>query len=131
MRGASALQDALDTAGAGEVAVWVVWERVLPTDLAPPSNGVLARVRYRGAAQYWDPELLGSRAFLRTALAHRERLPAWMELDEDAVIWDLVAVYPPGPTWQDLPPFPGQLAVPVVDAKEKLAGWLREAAPPR
>lgn len=135
MRGASALQDALERAGSLEVSVWVVWERVLATDIAPPTSGVLAEVRDRRAEQFWDPQLRCSRAFLRAAMTRRERLPSWMELGEDTVIWDMVAVYAPGETWQDrfgllqdLPPFPAKFGAPVVDVAGELEGWMREAA---
>jgi hypothetical protein len=75
-----------------DVRVFVVWEPVLPTDLAAPSTAALARVPDLRAAQYWD----------------RERVLSHLlgEHNRPTVVWDFIAVYAPGATWQDVPPKP-------------------------
>lgn len=75
-----------------DVRVFVVWEPVLPTDLAAPSTAALARVPDLRAAQYWD----------------RQRVLSHLlgEHNRPSVVWDYIAVYAPGTTWQDTPPKP-------------------------
>ncbi len=75
-----------------DIRVFVVWEPVLPTDLAPPSTAALARVPDRRVTQYWD----GKRALSRLMGEH----------DRASVVWDYIAVFEPGATWQDAPPKP-------------------------
>jgi hypothetical protein len=67
------------------VRVFVVWEPVLPTDWAAPSTASLKRISDARAAQYWDKERLVSKSR--------------GEHDEDSIIWDYIAVYAPGATW--------------------------------
>jgi hypothetical protein len=75
-----------------DVRVFVVWEPVLPTDFAAPSTAALARIPDLRAAQYWD----------------RQRVLSHLlgEHDRPSVVWDYIAVYAPGTTWQDAPPKP-------------------------
>lgn len=73
-----------------DVRVFVVWEPVLPTDLAAPSTAALARVPDVRVTQYWDR---------KRALSH-----LMGEHDRRSVVWDYIAVYEPGAIWQDSPP---------------------------
>jgi hypothetical protein len=75
-----------------DVRVFVVWEPVLPTDLVAPSTAALARIPDMRVAQYWDRE---------RALSH-----LMGEHSRPSVVWDYIAVYAPGVTWQDVPPKP-------------------------
>src|SRR5215472_6934844 len=83
------------------VRVFVVWEPVLSTDFSAPSTAALARVPDARVTQYWDRE--------RT-LSH-----LMGEYNRATVVWDYIAVYEPGATWQDAPPKPVYSDHPVRD----------------
>lgn len=72
------------------VRAFVVWEPVLPTDWSSPSTSALKRVSDPRASQYWD--------------RHRLISHSMGERDRKSVVWDHIAVYPPGVTWKDHPP---------------------------
>ena len=78
----------------------MIWEPVLPTDLAAPSTMTLKRISDSRASQYWDKEHLVSKSIG----------------DEDGVVWDYVAVYSQGKVWGKGPPEPLYSHVPVVRA---------------
>jgi len=82
--------------------VFVIWEPVQPTDLGSPSTLTLARLSDLRASQYWDKEHIVSRLL--------------GEHDIASVVWDYVAVYPPGKLWDQAPPEPAYSSVPVVRA---------------
>jgi hypothetical protein len=88
----------------------VVWEPVLATDLGAPSTATLHRLHDLRAEQFWDKDRL---------LSH-----ALGEKDRKTVVWDHIAIYEPGKTWQDSPPAPlfaGGTVVRVIDqAREQL-----------
>lgn len=83
------------------VRVFVVWEPVLATDLGAPSTATLKRVSDTRASQYWD----------------RGRVLSHLmgEHDRASVVWDYIAVYPPGALWNEAPPKPTYSANPVAD----------------
>jgi hypothetical protein len=101
------------------VRVFVVWEPVLPSDLGPPSTATLGRIPDPRAAQFWDKMRLVSRAI--------------GEHDRRGLVWDYVAVYPPGAMWRERPPEPLYHGRPVVRVKEAartaLAQALQEVEP--
>lgn len=99
MQGASATGHLLNEIGGKDVRVFVVWEPVLPTDLAAPSTAALARVPDPRVTQYWDRE---------RALSH-----LMGEHNRATVIWDYIAVYERGAVWQDAPPKPAYADHPV------------------
>ena len=112
MQGASAFQKLLDEQREGKIRVFVIWEPVLPTDLAAPSTMTLKRINDSRAAQYWDKEHLVSKS-----------------IGEDDLVWDYVAVYPPGKLWEKGPPEPTYSHAPVVraiDATKDAIGKLSE-----
>ena len=78
----------------------MIWEPVLPTDLAAPSTMTLKRIADLRASQYWDKEHLVSKSIGET----------------DGVVWDYVAVYPQGKLWEKGPPEPNYSHAPVVRA---------------
>ena len=100
MQGASAFQKLLDEQREGKIRVFVIWEPVLPTDLAAPSTVTLNRIADARASQYWDKEHLVSKSIG----------------EEDGVVWDYVAVYPQGKLWDKGPPVPVYSQAPVVGA---------------
>lgn len=69
---------------------FVIWEPVLATDWASPSTASLGRISDTRAAQFWDKDRLISHSM--------------GEHDRRSVVWDYIAVYPPGATWDDAPP---------------------------
>lgn len=85
----------------------MIWEPILPTDLAAPSTRTLARIPDLRAAQYWDKDHLLSKAIG----------------EPDGVVWDYVAVYEMGKRWNQAVPEPVYSNVPVVRA----IGGTREA----
>ena len=90
MQGASALGRLLREFNSKDVRVFVIWEPVLATDFTAPSTAALARIPDLRASQYWDR---------RRALSH-----LLGERNRSTVVWDYIAVYAPGPLWQDAPP---------------------------
>lgn len=89
----------------------MIWEKVIDSDRAAPSTPVLRRISDSRAAQFWDPE-----RFLSRALG---------EKDDESIVWDWVAVYPPGVKWGGEPVYRGR---PVVKIKDKLAAALADLA---
>ena len=116
MQGASAFQKILDEQREGKIRVFVIWEPVLPTDLAAPSTMTLKRIADPRASQYWDNEHLVSKSLG----------------EEDGVVWDYVAVYTQGKLWDRGPPEPTYSKAPVIHAiegtREAIQKLLRESA---
>jgi hypothetical protein len=103
-----------------KLAVFVVWEPVLGSDLGPPSDENIARVSDLRAHQYWDPKLLLSNEFLALTQAFPEKFSEEhkKELARRNLIWDAVVVFDPGVTWKGMLPFPDYSGGPVVDVTE-------------
>jgi hypothetical protein len=72
------------------VRTFVIWEPVLFTDWSSPSTTTLGRISNSQAAQFWDKNRLISQAM--------------GEHDRQSIVWDYVAVYAQGATWEELPP---------------------------
>lgn len=85
MQGASAIEEVLKGFPGKHVRAFVVWEPVLPTDWGAPSTAALNRISDGRAAQYWDKDRLVSKSM--------------GEHDRKSIVWDHVAVYEPGVTW--------------------------------
>ena len=118
MRGASALQQVLNDVPNPQVRLFIVWEPVIVSDLWPPTSFVLSRVTDRRAMQFWD----GSTSLSRSMLAAEENswlLPQGESPSPDMIVWDFVAVFPPGPTWGSQEP-PSSHCEPVVHCIEEI-----------
>lgn len=94
--------------------VFVIWEPVLATDFSAPNSMVMSRVPDARVSQYWDrnrmlSELLGEK-----------------QGDRDSIVWDWVAIYPPGLRWEARPPEPQWANRPVVNVREELRQQLRD-----
>ena len=132
MRGASALEEILSRRAGRPLAVFVVWEPVILTDIAPVSTRVLARVGDGRASQWWDPDHRLSEALVAAALADKE---AWktgdyeFALDENTLVWDAVMLVEAGAVWGEHPPAPRFSGFPVVDAAAGLEAALDAPAP--
>jgi hypothetical protein len=82
--------------------VFVIWEPILPTDWSPPTTFAMNRIRDLRAQQYWDPQHQVARKLAADA---RSPQPAHDCCERSGVLWDLAAVYPPGPVWTErIPP---------------------------
>jgi hypothetical protein len=99
------------------VHVFVVWEPILPTDWSPPTTFALGRIRDLRVQQYWDPDYLVAKT-----LASDRRPPQPTEdcCERDGILWDLIAVYPKGATWNDRMPVAVLFNGPVVDVKAEI-----------
>ena len=127
MRGASALQDLLRKSPDLSLRVLVVWEPVIWSDLTPPLTSVLGRVTDRRAAQHWDRGRLVSAELLREIRSEQGDGQADPPGD-DAVVWDCVAIYPPGDRWDASLPRPAFFGCPVVQVIDEVGRRL--SSPP-
>ena len=89
LQGASATEEVLKAFSGKPVRAFVVWEPVLPTDWGAPSTAALRRISDGRAAQYWDKGRLVSKSI--------------GEQGNDSIVWDHIAVYAPGATWNQQP----------------------------
>jgi hypothetical protein len=94
------------------VRVFVVWEPILVTDWSPPSTFALHRVRDGRAQQYWDPDHMVAKKLGADARAPQ---PEHDCCEQDGILWDLAAVYPPGATWEGQMPTALVFNGPVID----------------
>src|SRR5262245_54414114 len=95
--------------------VFVVWEPVILTDLAPPTSAVLARLSDARGSQLYDEDRLLSRRLIQwdTLAAsdgeeERQEGQGMGESEDgvDGVVWDQVLIYPPGARWETRLPAP-------------------------
>ena len=95
------------------VRVFVVWEPVLATDWSSPSTATLARLSDMRAVQFWDKNRLISHSM--------------GEHDRHTIVWDYIAVYPPGAVWEQSPPQAIYHGNPVVKVKDAARDAIRQA----
>lgn len=98
LQGASAFEKLLEEQREGKICVFVIWEPVLPTDLAAPSTMTLKRISDARVSQYWD----------------KQHLVSSLIGDPEGVVWDYVAVYPSSKLWDKSPPEPTYSHAPVI-----------------
>ena len=113
------------------LSVLVVWEPVLPTDVAPPTTATLGLLHDPRAMQYWDAGRAVSADIVRSMTAS----PARYGVDEheiapDTVVWDAVAVFPAGDLWERELPVPDFMDFPVVDSVNGLRASLASQLAP-
>jgi hypothetical protein len=80
------------------VAVFAVWEPMLPTDRSAPTSGTLARLSDRRVRQYYDPDHLFAKRLKADARAPQ---PVPNGCTRQGIFWDVMAVYPTGAQWTD------------------------------
>ena len=114
-------------AGSHAVSVFAVWQPMLPTDWGAPTAGVLKRMPDGGVRQYWDPNHLIAKTLAADARSPQPE-PDCCERDE--ILWDLVAVYPPGVRWEDRLPTAVMINGPVVNVAEELSTNVRKLSRP-
>jgi hypothetical protein len=78
-----------------------VWEPILPTDFSKPISIVLNRISDARVTQFWDEQHVLATRMAKDA---REPQPVQTCCVRNNHLWDLVAVYGPGVTWDDVMP---------------------------
>src|SRR6266851_9240856 len=84
-----------------KIRVFAVWEPILPTDWTAPSTGVLSRLSDDRVHQIWDKQHV-----LAKTLSD-ESPPSQPKPDccnRRGILWDLIAVYPAGVSWDQTIP---------------------------
>ena len=106
----------------------VVWEPVIRTDIAPPTNGTLARIADARAIQYGDHDRTFSAYLTGVARAN----PGWVRPQdrarlgrEDFVAWDVALVFPAGSRWEATLPAPSFYGGPIIDELDRLRAAIR------
>lgn len=115
----------LETHHDTSLAVLVVWEPVIWSDVSPPTSAVLGLLSDTRVAQYWDPQRALSSAIVRSVLADPGAYPAGMHVEVDTIVWDAVALFPAQARWSGAFPVPEFHGYPVVRAlaeRDPLAG---------
>src|SRR5262245_17090927 len=121
----------LDEMGTRPVHVFIVWEPVVATDLAPPTSAVLARASDPRVSQYWDRSKALSKSLQRTAAGAWRGLPISDDLREAGVVWDYVLVFSAGGEWSDAgPPAPDFAGGTAVDTIAETKAHLDSLAKP-
>lgn len=99
----------------------VIWEPILPTDVAPPITAVLSRMPDLRVQQYWDPNHLVAKQMAADA---RPPQPQQTCCVHSEILWDLAAVYPKGATWLTRLPSAVVFNGPVVEVTPAVEGAL-------
>jgi hypothetical protein len=94
------------------VAVFAVWEPMLPTDWDAPGTSVLNHLNDRRVRQFWDPHHVLA-AVIKKAESSGKVHPDCCVLK--GFFWDLAAAYAPGSRWGDMLPEAVFLNGPVVE----------------
>ncbi|HEY3177143.1 MAG TPA: hypothetical protein VGK94_15425 [Candidatus Polarisedimenticolia bacterium] len=110
------------------ISVLIVWEPVLWSDLYPPTSSVLSRVTDRRAAQFWDETRSLSKYMVRSAIENPSLLSQSESIPPDTVVWDFVAVFPAGGTWNPLSR-PSYYGGPVVEVIDQVRSTLSSSPP--
>jgi hypothetical protein len=98
------------------VRVFVVWEPVILSDWNAPTRKALSRIPDARVAQFWDKKRSLSEKIRETARADPRHILGQKRLKDDSIVWDFVAVYPPGIKWDRSFPEAKFAGAPVVDA---------------
>jgi len=106
------------------MAVFVVWEPILPTDWSKPGTSALARISDRRVRQFWDPNHTLS-SVLKKAQETATRHPDCCE--RKGFLWDLTATYAPGTQCRDTLPEPMLINGPVVRTTSDLDALIAKA----
>jgi hypothetical protein len=83
------------------VQVFVVWEPMLVSDVAPPTRFAMHRISDHRVRQYWDEQHTLARQMKADARAPQ---PEPHCCDMDGILWDLAAVYPKSAVWKETLP---------------------------
>ena len=118
------MSDVLKSAPNAKVKVFVIWEPIVFSDIAVPSDSTLQRLPDSRAGQYYDGKHLVSQALRGPMLAHGVTGQDYYVKDE--YVWDAAAIYLPGTRWEaEDGPKPGFVGAPIVEVADRLAGYLK------
>jgi hypothetical protein len=116
----------LESRAGAPIRAFVVWEPVIFTDAFRPRDEVLVRkIPDPRAAHYWDPKKTLSKEILRSPWTRKYTVRG----GPMGTVWDWVAVYPPGVRWEGNFPEPAEQEFPVVDARDRVGGWIDRGMP--
>jgi hypothetical protein len=118
----------LDGIPDAELRIFVVWQPVLRTDVAPPTSGVLGRITDPRAAQFWDRRCILSERIAAAAVEDPQNVLGQTSCSSGEVVWDWVAVYPPGVRWDDRYPQAAFAGAPVVGVMHDVRDELTDLA---
>lgn len=121
LKGTRVAQDVLERHAGKAITVFVVWLPILPTDWGEPGSSVMSRMPDARVRQYWDKNHLVADAIRAAGEARRQYPECCYEGD---VWWDLMAVYRPGPRWEDLLPEAALVNGTIEDAAPQLDALL-------
>jgi hypothetical protein len=93
-----------------------VWEPVIWSDVSPPTSGVLGILSDSRVAQYWDPKRTLSAEIVRSLRADPRAYPQGPRVEEDTIVWDVVALFAENARWDAAFPAPVFHGCPVVQA---------------
>lgn len=93
----------------------------MPTDWRRPTTGVLARISYPRAMQFWDPHHLVSQELLRSFAQNGISFEGHRS---GGHLWDFAALYAPAPAFNNALPAPAFFGGPVVDITPELENRL-------
>lgn len=126
MRGVSALGEVLGRHRDARVAVIVVWEDVVETDLGPPSEKDREPLRDPRVSEWFDAHGWLSQ-HVNAARAEQAKQTGEAPPAPDDVAWDFIARYDPGARWSDPFPIAAWHDEPVVSARDELDAQLAAA----
>jgi hypothetical protein len=99
------------------LAVFAVWEPMLPTDMSAPSTSTLARLSDARVRQFYDSDHLIAKRLKDDA---RPPQPTPDCCTRGEILWDLMAIYPAGNRWEERIPAAITFNGPVVDVIAEL-----------
>lgn len=119
LHGVQLISKALADSATLPLRIFVVWMHVTVGDRHPPNSLVLLRIPDQRAEQWWDPHRLIAKAMLRdyppdTGLAMADTSGAGPPL-----IWNFVALWRPGVTWNERVPLPDFSGHPIEEYVER------------
>lgn len=108
VQGSSVVNSILSHHPGNKIHVFAIWEPILPTDWNRPTSAVLDRLSDRRAVQWWDDGHMMA-GLLKASASEGPRC-----CKRNGILWDVIAVYPPGAQWKETMPAPEFIAGPVV-----------------
>jgi hypothetical protein len=107
----------------------IVWEPVIASDTGPPAASVLSRLSDTRSVHFWDEDRSLSKALVQEAIRNPSLFGTEVPSTPDTIVWDFVAVFPPGARWDGSFPQPVYYGAPVVEHIEQVNSRLVEVMP--
>ena len=108
-----------------DIKAFLVWEPVLDSDTEAPSLETMARAADPRVRHFWDPKLLLATFWQPILRAETTPVLGKASLVQGRILWDFVAVFPPGVRWEATMPSPAFKAAPVTAHESELLVHLR------